>query len=413
MDLNSVLFISQEFFNPHTRQTGGLGSYLWKIMNILEAHGVVCILLAPGSEDHVEQISDKIIVRSIVLPAYHPPVWAKFFNVFVVKIFGFSIIQYFRLKSNARHIAKKVNYLCKERSIDIVQYTNLNGYSLYHPKHIPYVIRLSSITEIYNKLGKGYYGMPTEKVKAQIAIEKLALHKAQYIFSPSKSMLAYVKNINKKDSAIIETPFHNYSVNRQGLSNPLLGTEYIFYFGSIDYRKGCDLLINAFKQVAHPGLKLVYAGKFQGTSKEDLAIHQELQNNNPSIIYVGELNKKELHSYLIHATFVVLPSRVDNFPNTMVEAIHAGKIVIGPNNWGFEQLICDGISGFLFESGDKNDLTIKIKQVLTLSDLEKTKIEMSAIKSTERLKSDNVFNNYLNFLEKCCKQFESISEKTF
>ncbi len=65
------------------------------------------------------------------------------------------------------------------------------------------------------------------------------------------------------------------------------------------------------------------------------------------IIYPGVLPHAQLLPIIEHASAVVLPSRIDNFPNTCLEAMACGKIVIGTRGTSFEQLIDDGISSFV------------------------------------------------------------------
>jgi glycosyltransferase involved in cell wall biosynthesis len=48
---------------------------------------------------------------------------------------------------------------------------------------------------------------------------------------------------------------------------------------------------------------------------------------------------------------VVTPSRVDNCPNTCLEAQALGKIVIGTRQSSLEELVDHGVTGFLAEPG--------------------------------------------------------------
>jgi glycosyltransferase involved in cell wall biosynthesis len=67
---------------------------------------------------------------------------------------------------------------------------------------------------------------------------------------------------------------------------------------------------------------------------------------------------------------VVLPSLVDNLPNACLEAMALGKPVIGTSGASFEELLTDGISGFLVPPGDPRALADRIIAVWDRPDLD-------------------------------------------
>jgi len=71
-----------------------------------------------------------------------------------------------------------------------------------------------------------------------------------------------------------------------------------------------------------------------------------------------------LYPIIDHAEAVVLPSRIDNFPNACIEAMSRGKIVVGTRGASFDQLIEDGVSGLLCEIDDRESLLAAIERAL-------------------------------------------------
>jgi glycosyltransferase involved in cell wall biosynthesis len=76
--------------------------------------------------------------------------------------------------------------------------------------------------------------------------------------------------------------------------------------------------------------------------------------------YLGVLAPAKLGPVVGQAKAVVLPSRLDNLPNTCLEAMSRGRVVVGPNDVSFDELIEDGTSGLLFEAGDVEALRAAI-----------------------------------------------------
>ena len=98
------------------------------------------------------------------------------------------------------------------------------------------------------------------------------------------------------------------------------------------YRKGTDLLEAGVSRFASMGLHVCGIGSFKNT-----AVH-----NIPRITEMAEL--AALYSA---ADFFMLPSREDNLPNTMLEAMACGTPVIGTPVGGMLDFVRDGETGVL------------------------------------------------------------------
>ena len=126
----------------------------------------------------------------------------------------------------------------------------------------------------------------------------------------------------------------------------------------------------------------------------DYLIKKSKQHKN-RIIYFDSLKHPQLFPILQNAKCVVLPSRIDNFPNTCIEAMANSKIVIGTTGNGFDQLIENGKNGFLINVDDHHDLLKKINHVLALPQSEIEKIERSAKERADKLNPDIVLNELI------------------
>jgi glycosyltransferase involved in cell wall biosynthesis len=123
--------------------------------------------------------------------------------------------------------------------------------------------------------------------------------------------------------------------------------------------KGLDLLIRAFAALA-PGdrnIKLLILG--DGPLRDDLGrLAADLGVRNHVIFQPGAPNVEE---WLRATDIFVLPSHSESFSNALLEAMACGCCVIGSRVGGTPELITEGETGLLFEPGDADELTRKLR----------------------------------------------------
>lgn len=125
---------------------------------------------------------------------------------------------------------------------------------------------------------------------------------------------------------------------------------YVLYFGRYGEEKGIRTLIKAAK--ALPKVQFVFAGRGE--------LENEI-NSVANIRNVGFKTGEELNAIIEKAAFTVLPSEwSENCPFTVMESQTLRTPVIGANIGGIGELIEEGRTGMLFESGNARELTEKI-----------------------------------------------------
>ena len=92
------------------------------------------------------------------------------------------------------------------------------------------------------------------------------------------------------------------------------------------------------------------------------------------VLYLGQMRHNQLHPILSRATAVVLPSLIDNLPNSCLEALALGRVVIGTWGTSFDQLIEDGRSGFLCDPDSPESLLATMEGALNLTEEERTRM---------------------------------------
>lgn len=134
--------------------------------------------------------------------------------------------------------------------------------------------------------------------------------------------------------------------------------DYILEFGHLSKDKGTLTLLETAKNL--PEYKFVFAGF--GEAEEQI-------KNVPNAEYVGFKTGEELKELIAKAKVSVCPSEwYENCPFSVIESQVYGTPVIGARMGGIPELIKEGETGLLFESGNSEDLTEKIKQIIDNND---------------------------------------------
>lgn len=84
-------------------------------------------------------------------------------------------------------------------------------------------------------------------------------------------------------------------------------------------------------------------------------------------IYLEPMCHEKLYPILAKSIAVVLPSRIDNLPNTCLESMALKKIVIGTKGTSFEEIIDDGYNGFICKADCASSLLKSIETALSLT----------------------------------------------
>jgi len=128
---------------------------------------------------------------------------------------------------------------------------------------------------------------------------------------------------------------------------------------AFDVHKGLPELLQALRaaRARHPKLFLVLAGG----APDQAAITTALGPEGADWTHVGTVTG-EAKTALFRATDVLaLPSHFENMPNTVLEAMAAGRPVIATTVGAIPEMLDDGESGFLIAVGDVAQLTARLE----------------------------------------------------
>ena len=81
-----------------------------------------------------------------------------------------------------------------------------------------------------------------------------------------------------------------------------------------------------------------------------------------------------------------------------------GKIVIGTQGASYEQLITDGVNGFLMKRGSAADLYRSVCRAMDLTETEKKRMGILAQKRIEKMKPEVSIKNLLQYYDSVCRE---------
>lgn len=374
-----VAFVTPEFVTEKNFD-GGLSNYLEKVARLLINSGHHPYIFVLSNQDKVFEHNGITVIR--VRQQKRKTRYIDYLN----KLTGRRCMALHPWYRESRLLDRALHEFQKEHQIDVVQYANYRATSIATTQRIPWLVRMSGYQPAWIEAnGQKLAGA---KKKQLVSMEDAVLRQAPMVISPSLLMANLAREKGATDVKVVRTPFAGNSKSHPLPPPALSQAKYLLYFGSIKKMKGISLIAEMIGELLskHPSLHFVFAGK-------DLKIHGErasqlisgkAASSQDRIHFTGALKKTDLEQHITHATAIVLPSLIDNLPNTLLESLASGKIVIGPDGASFDELITHRKNGILFKLGDANDLRDKIELALSLPAAEKEALENAALATALR-----------------------------
>lgn len=129
--------------------------------------------------------------------------------------------------------------------------------------------------------------------------------------------------------------------------------DYVLYFGRYSREKGVATLVEACREM--PEVRFVFAGK--GELSEAVDSVKNIENR-------GFLAGEELYRLVAAARFSICASECpENCPFSVMESIKLGTPVVGAAIGGIPELIQEGETGLLVESGSKDALKTVVSRL--------------------------------------------------
>lgn len=361
--------------------TNGAGNYVLNMATILNNSGHTVSIV---SEDQHEHYIDWGGIN-----IYYVPI-GKYF-----KDDGRPMSKYKKtLKNIVRSFLynKQVSVITKNTSVDVVQSVSSYGLALLRRKDIPYIVRVSDDPYLWTdanfekfdfEKSLGYFQLDRQ---LQLWAEK----RADKIIVPSFFMKKLIKHRIGKDSEVIESPVLEYNEKNLVFSEENFEVDsYFLTVSAMNHRKSIRMLSNIIDTLLdeYPTMKYVMVGKDRDLLHEgeyikvsDYFSSKLSARNRERFLFLGEINdRNRLMSIIKAARLCIYPTRVDNLPNTALESMALGKIIVSTTaDYGtsMEELIEDNVNGFLSYVDNEVEMIAKVNQAMSIDSQERKKLRI-------------------------------------
>lgn len=194
---------------------------------------------------------------------------------------------------------------------------------------------------------------------------------ADFISAPTIQMKNWVSinwKINPDKIKVIENPF----VENEAFKNAITDNEEqaIIFYGRLNVLKGLITATKAMKQILknNPGWRWIVIGD-DGTAADGKAsmkvwMQSQLKNVTAQVTYYDSLPNKKIPELLRQASIVLIPSLFESYSYVTIEAMCAGKAVIGSTNTGIASLIENNVTGRLANPYNNKEWKNTVQQLI-------------------------------------------------
>lgn len=182
------------------------------------------------------------------------------------------------------------------------------------------------------------------------------------IICPSRQL---EKQINELESLVGKTTVIPHGVPKVTAQNRSRSAR-IVTLARLSHEKGVDLLIAAAAQLKDKPKIIIF-----GDGPEKTKLATEARRGGLSAVFKGHVSSP--YAQISKSDLFVLPSRIENFPLSVLEALSAGLVIVAPDIAGVREILGDS-GNFIFESGNIDDLKSKIGAALKLNIKDRQKL---------------------------------------
>jgi glycosyltransferase involved in cell wall biosynthesis len=174
----------------------------------------------------------------------------------------------------------------------------------------------------------------------------------------------------------------------------------LLHVGYFDNNKNQQLLIQAIAEVLRhsgPCVRLQFVGREAESGYLERCKHLAAKLGvAPVVSFEGF--KSDLESYYRVCDALVLCSRVEGLPMTILEAMRAGIPVIATPVGGIPEMLADGVTGLSIKENDASDLAAKIRRLIE----DRTLVEKLGRQGRQRFEAgftlEQMVNRYVDVL---------------
>jgi glycogen synthase len=344
-----IAFITPEFVTDH-RNAGGLGNYLFRIGKLLvECGHQVEVFVSSNLEPRI------LMHEGIRVERVCPAGWWRKILVVVSRMGGAGYM--FALAMQACALATAMQRRHREVPFDIVQSADYRavGLAVRRAKGRIHLVRCSTAADLWNEV----FGDGSKSQKWCERMERVTLRRADKVYAPSRFVAMHYRSRHGIAVEVLRPPL-SLEVAPSICPPCGLPDRFLLHFGYLGKKTGTPWLSQALKVAfeMEPSLRMVWVGR--GNFNEISALQDKLGQHRSKLQILYPLPKPDLYAVLQRADAAVLPSEVDNLPNTVIESLMLGVPVIGTRGASIDELVEEGVTGELVVRGDVEGLASAI-----------------------------------------------------
>ena len=337
---------------------GGLANYLNRVSRKLADLGHDVHVVTLSQQDEAEFEHEGVMVHRVTLGRG----WQTFNS-----LTRYSLPTTVHWLNFSTQVFRKLKQLHRKEPFHLIQYPNYSSCGVFSIPFLraTHVVRTSSYDPDCNDLAGVKRNLDiTIAERLQTLQYRLTrnVHVPSFAMQRMLSTKAGVRNAPVIRSPFyVETPDWDTTVWERFLKDK----KYVLYFGRFQLHKGFHTLVQALPAFLehYEDAYAVCVGRDMETqlgSSMAAFARSQCRQFADRLILLENLPHAQLYPVIERARLVALPSLIDNLPNSCLEAMGIGRVVIGTKGTSFEELITDGVNGFLVEPNDPEGLAQKL-----------------------------------------------------
>ncbi|EAS19980.1 glycosyl transferase [Flavobacteria bacterium BBFL7] len=354
-----IAYITPEYPHEKTGHSGGMGTSIKNLVTrlVVKGHQITIVVYGQKTQEIFEE--NDIHFHLIKQKKY--------------KIGGF----YFYRKNIENYINKHL------KNVDLLEAPDWTGITAFMKLKMPLIIRFHGSDTYFchvenrpqKKKNKYFESNAVSKAQAYIAPTQFAGSTSMRLFNLPMDLLKVIP-YGLDLSQFINEDISNY--------NPFT----ILNVGTLIRKKGVFQLVQVFEKVLekYPQSQLTFIGGDSNDVQTGAHSTWELiQNTTPPLVleninYLGKVPYSQVQEHIRKAHVCVFPSLAETLGMVTIESMAMGKAVVNTNIGWAQDLIEDGVDGYMHHPDDINNYVSSINKLFSDGE-EVNRIGQNAINS--------------------------------
>jgi glycosyltransferase involved in cell wall biosynthesis len=396
-------YVTEKYFD------GGLANYLHRLAKALAVRGHDTHVVTLSEIDEAEFEHEGVSVHRVMLKSN----W-QLLN----QVTRYNLPNTVHWLNLSTQVYRKLKQLNRQNPFHLIQYPNYSCCGLFSILflRVPHVLRASTYQAALNDASGVQRNLDSRIVER---LEALQFRLSRYVYAPSYALQQVLASeAGLPHVRVIRTPFFAETLDWETsvYDRFLKGKKYLLFFGRFQLHKGFHTLAQALPRVLeqYPDAYAALVGRdMESTLAPSMAEYARAQCGNSAerLVVLENLPHRQLFPVIAGSHLVVLPSLIENLPNSCLEAMGLGKVVLGTLGASFDELITDEETGFLVAARDVVALAEKIIYAWVHPRL--CEIGQAAQRKTLEFAPEKTVELLLAYYHEILRGFEGPNEETW